>query len=71
MRTERLLEYKFLRRFEYLITEIGLDKLSLFQEAASNMPQHLLTICYSVEDTQLFTYEIRRHYINHAMLVPG
>jgi len=71
MRTERLLEYKHLRSFEYLTTEVGLDKLFLFQVAASNLPQHLLAISYSVEDSQLFTYEIRRHNLNHAMLVSG
>jgi hypothetical protein len=35
------------------------------------MPQHLFAGCYSVEDSRICTYEIRRHNLNHAMLEPG
>ena len=71
MRTQRLLICKDLRSFKYLTTEVGLDELFLFREAACNMPQHLFMSCYSVEDSQIIIYEIRRHNVNHAMLVPG
>jgi len=71
MRTQRLLICKDLRSFKYLMTEVGLDEVFLLREAACNMPQHLFASFYSVEDSQVFTYEIRRPNRNHAMLMPG
>ena len=62
---------KDLRSFKYLTTEVGLDELFLLLEAACNMLQHLFASSYSVEDSQIFTFKIRRHNVKHAMLVPG
>jgi hypothetical protein len=70
MPTQRLLIRKDLRNFKYLITE-GLGELFLLREAACNMLRHLFASCYSLEDSQVFTYEIRSHNVNHAMLVHG
>ena len=47
-----------------------MQKLFSLREATCNMPRHLAARCYSVGDSQVSAYEIRRHDLNHGTLVP-